>query len=456
MPSFREQKFWLNAKELVAARLSLTDDKADDVVIDERIRGDVEMRGSNLWVLMFAIFVASVGLNVNSTAVIIGAMLISPLMGPIIGMGYGAGINDFTLLRKSFKNLAIATVIGLLTSAVYFFISPLDTVQSELLARTTPTFWDVLIALFGGLAGIVAVTRKEKTNVIPGVAIATALMPPLCTAGFGLATGHWSYFFGAFYLYVINFVFISASSFLIVRIFHVAEKKYVDETLAKKAQRYIAIIVVATVLPSSYLAYQLVEDEIFKAKANVFVNEHMNFKNTSVAQVKIEPKTKEIKVFLVGEYIPQPSIDKAKATLINGVLKGSKLKVYQSGEHENVDISSIKADIVGDLYKNNVLLLESQDKQIRELRAKLAATQEQTELYETISSELTVLFPQFFDVILSRAMTQDAKDKNKIVQTLVVNASAKGSLSKAQIKRLEEWLKMRSKNENIRLIIRKS
>lgn len=456
MPSFREQKFWLNAKELVAARLSLTDDKADDVVIDERIRGDVEMRGSNLWVLMFAIFVASVGLNVNSTAVIIGAMLISPLMGPIIGMGYGAGINDFTLLRKSFKNLAIATVIGLLTSAVYFFISPLDTVQSELLARTTPTFWDVLIALFGGLAGIVAVTRKEKTNVIPGVAIATALMPPLCTAGFGLATGHWSYFFGAFYLYVINFVFISASSFLIVRIFHVAEKKYVDETLAKRAQRYIAAIVVATMLPSSYLAYQLVEDEIFKAKANTFVNEHLNFKNTSVAQVKIEAKTKEIKVFLVGEYIPQSSIEKAKATLMSGALKGSKLKIYQSGEHENVDISSIKADIVGDLYKNNVLLIESQDRQIRELKAKLAATQMQTELYETISSELTVLFPQFYDVILSRAVMQDEKDKAKMLETLVVNASVKGSLSKAQIKRLEEWLRMRSKNENIRLIVRKS
>mgnify|MGYP000237540835 FL=1 len=210
--------------KLLKERLSLFENKADDSVIDERIRGDVEMRGANLWVLMFAIFIASIGLNVNSTAVIIGAMLISPLMGPIMGIGYGAGINDFSLLRKGFKNLAIATVIALTTSTLYFLISPLSSAQSELLARTTPTVWDVLIGFFGGLAGIVATTRKEKTNVIPGVAIATALMPPLCTAGFGLASGNMGYFFGAFYLYIINFVFIALSSFLIIRVFNITEK----------------------------------------------------------------------------------------------------------------------------------------------------------------------------------------------------------------------------------------
>ena len=150
--------------KLLKERLSLFENKADDSVIDELIRGDVEMRGANLWVLMFAIFIASIGLNVNSTAVIIGAMLISPLMGPIMGIGYGAGINDFSLLRKGFKNLAIATVIALTTSTLYFLISPLSSAQSELLARTTPTVWDVLIGFFGGLAGIVATTRKEKTK----------------------------------------------------------------------------------------------------------------------------------------------------------------------------------------------------------------------------------------------------------------------------------------------------
>jgi uncharacterized hydrophobic protein (TIGR00271 family) len=266
MTESQKSRFWHNAKEMLKERLSITDDKADDDVIDERIRNDIDMKGSNLWILMFAIFVASIGLNVNSTAVIIGAMLISPLMGPIMGIGYGAGINDFALIRRAFKNLAIATLIALITSTLYFWISPLQTVQSELLARTTPTAWDVLIGFFGGLAGIVGMTRKEKSNVIPGVAIATALMPPLCTAGFGLATGHWNYFFGAFYLYTINFVFIGLSAFLIVRLFNIAEKKYVDPEVAKKAQRYIIAVTVLTMLPSSYLAYQLVGEEVFKAK----------------------------------------------------------------------------------------------------------------------------------------------------------------------------------------------
>ena len=300
MTDIREHRVWLNVKEIIRERLSLTDDKTEDDVIDERIRGDVSMKGANLWILMFAILIASIGLNVNSTAVIIGAMLISPIMGPIMGIGYAAGINDFSLIRSAFKNLAIATLIALLTSTLYFLISPLDVARSELLARTTPTVWDVMIGLFGGLAGIIAVTRKEKTNVIPGVAIATALMPPLCTAGFGLATGHWSYFFGAFYLYTINLVFIALASFMIVRVFNLNEKKYVDPAIAKKAQRYIAIVVILTVLPSSYLAYQLVGNEVFKAKASSFVNDQLHFKNTDVAQVKIDTKTHTIKVFLIG------------------------------------------------------------------------------------------------------------------------------------------------------------
>ncbi|MCB0614144.1 MAG: DUF389 domain-containing protein, partial [Phaeodactylibacter sp.] len=190
-------------------RFNLDDDKASEQETIEDIKKGVVFRGANLWILMFAIMVASVGLNVNSPAVIIGAMLISPLMGPIMGIGLGVGINDLELIVKAMRNLAIAVVISVLTSAAYFWISPLNDAQSELLARTSPTLWDVLIALFGGLAGIVAGSRKEKSNAIPGVAIATALMPPLCTAGFGLATAQWSYFFGAFYLFFINSVFIS-------------------------------------------------------------------------------------------------------------------------------------------------------------------------------------------------------------------------------------------------------
>ena len=203
-------------------RFNLNEDKAEETTIVDSISRDVEFKGSSLWALIFAILIASVGLNVNSTAVIIGAMLVSPLMGPIMGIGLGIGIIDLDLVKKGIKNLLIAAVISVVTSAIYFFVTPLHEARSELLARTTPSIWDVLIAFFGGMAGIVAGTRKNKGNVIPGVAIATALMPPLCTAGFGLATGHMLYFLGAIYLFFINSLFICIATYIIVQVFKIS------------------------------------------------------------------------------------------------------------------------------------------------------------------------------------------------------------------------------------------
>jgi len=451
MTNLEEHRVWLRVKEVLRDRLHIAEDKADDDVIDERIRGDIHMKGSNLWILMFAIFIASIGLNVNSTAVIIGAMLISPLMGPIMGIGYGAGINDFALLRRAFKNLAIATLIGLLTSTLYFFVSPLDTAQSELLARTTPTVWDVLIGLFGGLAGIVAVTRKEKTNVIPGVAIATALMPPLCTAGFGLATGHWNYFFGAFYLYTINFVFIALSAFVIVRAFHIAEKKYVDPSVAKRAQRYIIAVAIATMLPSSYLAYQLVGEEVFKAKASAFVNENLNFAKTNVAQVKINPKTYEIKVFLIGEHISEDTLNNISVRMSNAGLMNAQLKVYQNGERDDVDISTLKADIVTDLYKNAQLKLESKEKEISHLKDQLQATSIHRELHKAIPDELQTLFPKITKCLLSETYLPNATDQNMSTKRLILNIETKGKLTKNEREMIEKWLKIRTQNNQVEL-----
>ncbi|MCL4431307.1 MAG: TIGR00341 family protein [Epsilonproteobacteria bacterium] len=454
MTDIREHRVWLNLKEMMRDRLSLTEDKADDHVIDERIRGDVSMKGANLWILMFAILVASVGLNVNSTAVIIGAMLISPLMGPIMGIGYGAGINDFALIRSAFKNLAIATLIALLTSTIYFLLSPLDVARSELLARTTPTVWDVMIGLFGGLAGIVAVTRKEKTNVIPGVAIATALMPPLCTAGFGLATGHWSYFFGAFYLYTINFVFIALASFMIVRVFNLSEKKYVNPEIAKKAQRYIAFVVILTVLPSSYLAYQLVGDEMFKARTNIFINEQLRFKNTDVAQVKIDTKTHMIKVFLIGDHVPQRQLDHLSLALSNSGLKNAKLKIYQNGEREDVDVTTLKADIIADLYENTKTDLEKKAKEVEKLKEQIRLLSSDREYYTAIPNELETLFPKVNDVLLSRSYDPSALEHNRSVNRLILNINAKKRLTSTERQKIETWLKMRTKSDNVNLIIR--
>jgi len=453
MTNIEEHRFWLMGKKMLQERLSLTEDKADDDIIDDRIRGDIHMKGSNLWILMFAIFVASIGLNVNSTAVIIGAMLISPLMGPIMGIGYGAGINDFELIRRSFKNLAIATFIGLLTSTLYFLISPLDTAQSELLARTTPTAWDVLIGFFGGLAGIVGATRKEKSNVIPGVAIATALMPPLCTAGFGLATGHWSYFFGAFYLYTINFVFIALSAFLVVRAFNIAKKKYIDPEVAKRAKRYIFAVAIATILPSSYLAYQLVGKEVFKVKATAFVNEQLNFKNTNVAQIKIDPKSREIKVFLIGDHVAQAKLNDISLRLSNAGLENAKLKIYQSGEQEGVDITTLKADIITDLYNNTKADLEAKEKEIALLKEKNKLFLRNQELYTAIPHELQTLFPKVHNVIFSESYYPVSLDQNQSEKWYILNASSSQRLSKSEHIQIDKWLKIRVKSDNVHVII---
>ncbi len=253
-------------------RFNLETDKADDEATLEYIRKGVEFKGPNLWILIFAILICSIGLNVNSTAVVIGAMLISPLMGPILGIGTGVAINDPELLKRSVKNLIVATLFSVVASTAYFFITPISAAQSELLARTNPTVWDVLIAFFGGLAGIVAGSRKEKSNAIPGVAIATALMPPLCTAGYGIATGNGYYFLGAFYLFFINTVCISIATFIIVRLLRFPKKKFIDTVQERRVKTWMSVLVLITLLPSIWLAYQTVERSIFEQNANLFID----------------------------------------------------------------------------------------------------------------------------------------------------------------------------------------
>lgn len=246
-------------------------DKENELKTIESIAADVDFKGPKMWILICAIFIASLGLNMNSTAVIIGAMLISPLMGPILGFGLGLGITDFKLVKRSLKNLGMMTLIGITTATVYFLLSPVETITSELLARTQPTFYDVLIASFGGLAGITAGASKNKGNVIPGVAIATALMPPLCTAGYGIATMNLHYFIGAFYLYIINAVFIGLATYITVRALDYPRVTYVDKKRGRLLNRAVAVIVICTLLPSIYLAWQMVQTTVKEQAERNFI-----------------------------------------------------------------------------------------------------------------------------------------------------------------------------------------
>src|SRR5574344_488212 len=259
----------------IKAHFVIMQDMEDEQEIVKQITSGVSFRGANLWVLIFAIFIASLGLNVNSTAVIIGAMLISPLMGPIIVMGLAMGINDLNLMRRAVKNFGVATLISVLTAMVYFLITPLGEAQSELLARTSPTIYDVLIATFGGAAGILALCTKGKGNVIPGVAIATALMPPLCTAGYGLATGHLLYFLGAFYLFFINTVFIALSTYAGVRLMRFKQKEFQNVTMAKKARRMIMAIVVITIIPAAFMTTEIVKQSISDKNLSHFIKSEL-------------------------------------------------------------------------------------------------------------------------------------------------------------------------------------
>ena len=390
-----KESLYVQIKAFFARIFDVRQEKEDEQETIDSIKKGVEFKGTKLWVLIFATFIASLGLNTNSTAVIIGAMLISPLMGPIMGFGLGLGISDFELIKRSFRNFAIATVFSVITSSIYFLISPISEAQSELLARTQPTLYDVLIAFFGGLAGIVASSTESKGNVIPGVAIATALMPPLCTAGFGLATGNLYYFFGAFYLFFINSVFISLATYLVVRVLKYPKKVFLDKDHEKRVTRYVGIIVIFTIVPSLFLSYRLVKTTYFNQQVLNYVNTELAFPNTQILSKTITNTSdkKEIKVVLIGDNVSDSTIESARNRLPNYGLKDVSLVVQQGFSEQETDINKLKSLLMQDLYKNIEQVLRTQAMQIDSLQRELKSYHDDRLLAEQIKPEVKVLFP---------------------------------------------------------------
>ncbi|HMP98604.1 MAG TPA: TIGR00341 family protein [Cyclobacteriaceae bacterium] len=458
---FKKNPLWVLLKRFLKDRFELHSDKADDLETIEYIKRGVEFRGTNLWILIFAIFTASIGLNVNSTAVIIGAMLISPLMGPIMGIGMGVGIYDLDLLKRSFKNLIVAVGISVLASTLYFAISPLSDAQSELLARTTPTIWDVFIALFGGLAGIVASTRKEKSTVIPGVAIATALMPPLCTAGYGLATLNPYYFFGAFYLFFINSVFISLSTFLIVRFLRFPKVSFVDHAREKRVRTIISLFVVLTITPSIYLGYNVVMQSIFERNARNFITTELNFDNARVIgrNVYYDDKLPRIEVTLFGERISDELIEMARRKLDNYQLKNTDLIVFQGYSQDQIDREefermnlSLRSGIIEELYRKNEEQLIDKDRQIRLLESELTRMRSQELPVLDIAAEVKAQYENITEFSLSRTLITQT-DSMKQDTIYLAYAKFKRVPNMTERKRMENWLKARIKSEQLSLVI---
>lgn len=439
-------------REAIAHRFSLIEDKADDAEIDRSLRAGVELRGATPWILIFAIVIASVGLNTNSPAVVIGAMLVSPLMGPIVGLGYGVGIFDFALVRRSLANLGIAAAISLVTSTLYFMLTPLDEAQSELLARTTPSLWDVLIALAGGLAGIIGQTRREKSNVIPGVAIATALMPPLCTAGYGLANGDWAVFGGAFYLFSINCVFIAFAAVIVIEFLRLPHRKFVDPRRERHVKGAVLAVVLLTGLPSIYLAAKLVDNEVFKKRARDFVRKEFQAANVHVLDSRLVPASHDIEVTLIGPRLPVSAIKAIEARLPSAGLKEARLSVHQAQAEDTtrIDVGSLKADILADIVRKNEQALQAKDATIGALRQQLAAQQDWEAQAAAVTREFEAQYPQCGNALAGRAVLAG---EGQGAPVPFLSADCRRLPRADEIKRINEWLKVRTSHAEVRLVL---
>lgn len=429
----------------IFSKFNLNNEKEDHQSIITTIDNGVVFRGTNLWILIFAIFVASLGLNVNSTAVIIGAMLISPLMGPIMGIGLGMGINDVVLLKKALTNYFIATIAALITSTIFFLISPLNDAHSEILARTSPSIYDVLIALFGGFAGIIATSSKQKGNVIPGVAIATALMPPLCTAGYGLATFQFSFFFGAFYLFIINTVFIALATFIISRLLKFPYKHLHNERSDKRAKRIVWSVVIITLVPSIYLGYDLVQQDRFNKNANTFITNEAHFSNDYLLNKKIDPKNKIITLVFGGKEIALEEIEQTKAQLKKYNLADANLEIKQGFAY----LSENKDQGQNDQMTQLTIALRQKENQREVLQLQLDSIKNITAVGSQLYAELKSQYPAVKKAIIQPvAVLTDSSHASTFYVSLSVP-----KLSAIERKKIQNWLKVRLKTDKVLLNI---
>ena len=445
---------WLDqVRDFLKDRFSLDEDTAQRDEVVASISKGVEFRGVNLWVLIFAIFIASIGLNVNSTAVIVGAMLISPLMGPIMGVGLALGVNNFDVMKRSLRSLGLAALVGLITSTLYFWISPLSTAQSELLARTTPTIYDVLIALFGGMAGIVAQSRKDRTStVIPGVAIATALMPPLCTAGFGLARGNMAFFIGAFYLFFINAVFIAVGTFIIVRFLKYKKVEFVDPKKELRARRYMTVIVTITLVPSVILAYGIVQRTIFESNAKNYIDKVLNFDGSEIisAVPTYAGDSSTIEVMLVGKKVSEDVLDVARRQMEAYSLKHTTLIVRQAGVDNTFDTHTLQ-----NVLRSNTEMLDEKNRRIEELERLADRYLSDTLPVKDISHEFRSLWGSHIRSVSLAKAPVFGNDGNAIDTAVFcyLTTAENVSLDRQQREKLTQWLRARTKMNKVELIV---
>ena len=428
-------------------------DHVDTQAAAVSIRNSIAFRGPNVFILVCAIVIASVGLNLNSIPVIIGAMLISPLMGPILGFGLGLGTNDTSLVKEALKNFAVMVVISILASALFYLISPLQLAQqTELLSRTNPTLYDVFIALFGGFAGILENSRKEKGGtVIPGVAIATALMPPLCTVGYGLSHLDWHFIVGAFYLFIINTVFITLATFVSVRYLLHFTPVGEDEIKSKRNARWITLILILLLVPSVFSAMEMIRDNNFARNARLLVDQNKNLGKSIIYDyhTNIETKPSTLELYLAGEKLESSARERLYLNAEEVGITRAQLIIHEDAAYQNEILSE------SELIRG---LIDGHNEEVRRLKGQVDSLSTAIEFYkaqqlpsELITREIAAQYNGVTEVTLTRGQRVEASD-GKTSAAVVAIVHSDQPLQETERERIEQWLRVRLGIEDVVVI----
>ena len=422
-------------------------DIASTQEITKRINAGVRFRGTNLSVLMLAIFIASIGLNMNSTAVIIGAMLISPLLGSIRGIGYGLARYDSTYIRSSAGSLLAQVIISVATSTLYFSLTPIDAPSSELLARTSPTIWDVLIAVFGGLAGIIGVTRKEGGNVIPGVAIATALMPPLCTAGYGIATGDMAYTVGALYLFFINSFFICLTAFIILKIIDIPSKIERNSVEFSRQKRYLMAVAILVTLPSCFFAYQSVQENLENEQAKIYIEENFKAPPRLAISYTLDNEKKMLTVFTIAGISEDDLTVLTEKLHEKAHLRPFRLEVFSAETVEEREKMEAMIDQrLSEVEKRAIPSVQEQQT-VTALKSAREESEKQGSYILDWNREARIVFPQISRIAVGsvHAPVPAADKAAALRETHIAFVYLQGDMDEASRARLIEWLSAKAK-----------
>ncbi len=435
----------------------------DQAATKEAIIADIPFKGHTSWILICSIFIASIGLNANSTAVVIGAMLISPLMGPILGIGLSVGINDIDTLKRSLKNFAVMVVLSVLTAFLFFKFFPLRDESSELLARTAPDIRDVLIAFFGGLALVIARAKKGTiASVIFGVAIATALMPPLCTVGFGLAIGNWSYATGALYLFTINTIFIALATFLVIKLLRFPMVRYVNSKRRRLIARLASLMAIAVMIPAGITFYKVFQESIFRKQANSFIDEKIapfQFAGegrfledfTDIEYNEGDDPTIEV-VFMGNETIPENIISTWRVQMEEyPQLKDCALSIVQGAQNDAAN----QLKYVNELYETQKNQLSTKDEKIQFLESELVKLSKASfgqVPFTEISREAKTNYENLDRLGYSYLISTDFSKTDSIpIFEITWKKEAKRVQTEKDMRKLHEWLKLRLNNNRIQI-----